>query len=118
MSTALPEPIATFIDAGNRFAADAMIAVFTPDALVNDIQREFQGAASIKRWIDKEIVGDNVTLEVTRTEQHYGITSVTATVDGTYDKSNIPDPLVLTYYFSLAGNKICTLFVIANKPGY
>jgi hypothetical protein len=118
MTATLPRPITAFIEAGNRFDADAMIANFTPDALVNDIQREFQGTDSVKRWIDKEIVGDNVTLEVTETRQHHGTTIVTATVDGTYDKTNVPDPLVLTYYFTVSEDKISTLFVIANKPGY
>jgi hypothetical protein len=39
-------------------------------------------------------------------------------VDGDYDKTGLPDPLVLTFYFSLDGGKISRLIISGNKPGY
>jgi hypothetical protein len=110
--------VTDFIEANNAFDGDAVIAAFAPDALVNDNHREFRGAESIRRWIDKEIVGAKVTLEVTETKQHHGVHIVRAQVDGLFDKTGLPDPLILTYYFTLAGDKISTLFVAVAGPGY
>jgi len=36
--------------------------------------------------------------------------------DGTYDKKNLPDELVMTSYFSLCDGKIVSLTVIFNQP--
>jgi hypothetical protein len=37
-------------------------------------------------------------------------------MDGNYDKSGLPDPLVLTYYFALADDHIGQLIIIHNEP--
>jgi hypothetical protein len=111
-----------FIEANNAFDGDGMIAAFAPDALVNDNHREFWGAESIRRWIDKEIVGDKVTMDVVETKVHHSVHVVRAKVDGLFDRTTLPDPLVLTYYFTLtgsgSGDRIGTLFVAAAGPGY
>jgi hypothetical protein len=110
--------VTDFVEANNAFDADAMIATFSPDALVNDNHREFWGAGSIRRWIDKEIISVKVALDVTETKQHHGVHIVRAKVDGLFDKTGLPDPLILTYYFTLTGDKIGTLFVTTADPGY
>jgi hypothetical protein len=43
---------------------------------------------------------------------------ISAAVDGEYDKTGLPDPLILTYYFTLAGDQIASLIIVGNKPGY
>jgi hypothetical protein len=58
MTTTLPKPIQDYIDAGNRYDGDALIAAFADDALVNDNRREFWGVEAIRRWADQEIIGD------------------------------------------------------------
>jgi len=95
-----------------------MIATFADDALVNDTHREFWGADAIRRWAAKEIVGDRVTLEVTEVIEHYGQTIVRGRYDGEYDKSNLPDELILTSYFTVRDGKIVSLIVIHNTPAY
>jgi hypothetical protein len=42
--------------------------------------------------------------------------AVAAKVDGNYDKTNLPDPLILSFYFTLSGDKIATLIIVFNKP--
>ena len=80
--------------------------VFPADGLVNDIQREFWGPESIKRWADRESVGDRViTTRFVEAKEHYGDYIVSAEVDGEYDKTGLPNPLVLTFYFSLVGSR-------------
>ena len=47
---------------------------------------------------------------------HYGDIIVRARIDGTYDKTNLPDELVLTSYFGICDDKITNLTIIANQP--
>jgi hypothetical protein len=110
--------IAEHIAAVNAFDEDAMVATFADDALVNDTNREFWGVDAIRRWAAKEIVGDRVTVEVTEVIEPYGQTIVRGRYDGDYDKSNLPDELILTSYFTVRDGKIVSLIVIHNTPAY
>jgi ketosteroid isomerase-like protein len=116
MIDAAAKSIADYIAATNAFDTDAMMATFTDDALVNDIRREFIGKAAIREWSDREITGAKVTLEPVQAKRHYGEEIVTFKLDGEYDKRGLPDPLLLTYYFSLYEDRICRLIILHNKP--
>jgi hypothetical protein len=63
----------------------------------------------------KEFVGDHVTMEVREVVDHYGDTIVRARYDGTYDKTNLPDELIMTSYFGVRDGKIVSLTVIFNQ---
>lgn len=41
---------------------------------------------------------------------------MTTVRDGTYDKANLPDELVITSYFSIRDDKIVRLAIIFNQP--
>jgi hypothetical protein len=110
--------VGQYVAALNAFDEDAIVRTFADDALVNDTHREFWGADAIRRWAAKEIVGDRVTLEVTEVIEHYGQTIVRGRYDGDYDKSNLPDELILTSYFTVRDGKIVSLIVIHNTPAY
>jgi hypothetical protein len=77
------------------------------DPLVNDIRREFWGRPAIKAWAEREIFGNNVSMEVLHAPAKF---------DGTYDKTGLPDPLVLTLYFTLREGRIARLIILHNKP--
>ena len=113
-----PHAVQRFVKAMNAFDLEAMLAEFHPDALVNDQLREFWGVDAIRRWATKEIVGDHVTLAVQDTRHNHGLVSLTGKGDGDYDKTGLPDPLVLTFYFALADEKFAQLIILTNKPGY
>ena len=104
--TRLPQPIATFIRAVNEHDADAFLSCFSNDAVVTDVGREFRGAAAIKEWCDREIFDVNVTLDVIGVAERDGQTVVTVKVDGIFDKTGLPDPLLLNHHFTLNGGKI------------
>lgn len=110
--------IADHLNAVNEFDLDAIVATFAEDALVNDAHREFWGADAIRRWVSKEMVGDKVTIDVTEVLDHFGVTIVRGRYDGTFDKTNLPEELVLTNYFTVRDGKIVSLIVIRNTPGY
>ena len=115
-TTSLPPVVAGHIAAVNAQDEDAIVATFAGDALVNDARREFWGADAIRRWVAREMVGDHVTIEVTEILEHHGDTIVRGRYDGTFDKTNLPDELVLTNYFTVRDGKIVTLIVIRNTP--
>jgi hypothetical protein len=116
MSTELPAIVAEYISAVNDFDTDRIIATFAPDAYVNDNRREIWGTESIRAFMAKEFVGDHVTMEVREVIDHYGDVIVRARFDGTYDKANLPDELVMDSYFSIREGRIVSLTVIFNQP--
>jgi hypothetical protein len=116
MSTELTGIVAEHIAAVNAFDLDAIVATFADDAYVNDAHREITGIDAIRRWVAKEMVGDQVTLDVQEVADHYGDVIVRAAYDGTYDKTNLPDPLVMTNYFGVRDGRIVSLAVIRNTP--
>jgi hypothetical protein len=116
MSTELPAIVAEYIAAVNDFDTDRIVATFAPDAYVNDNRREIWGTESIRAFMAKEFVGDHVTMEVREVVDHYGDIIVLARFDGTYDKTNLPDELVMSSYFSVREGRIVSLAVIFNQP--
>jgi hypothetical protein len=108
--------IADHIQAVNAFDLDALVATFADDAYVNDNRREIAGIDAIRRFMAKEFVGDRVTMEVREVIDHYGDTIVRARYDGDYDKTNLPEELVMTSYFSVRDDKIVSLIIIRNQP--
>jgi ketosteroid isomerase-like protein len=116
MSTKLTGVIAEHLAAVNAFDADAIVATFAPDALVNDARREINGIDAIRKWVEKEMVGDHVTMEVREVAEHDGMTIVRARYDGDYDKTGLPDELVMSNYIVVRDGKIVSLFVIRNFP--
>ena len=116
MATELSGVIADHIAAINAFDTDAIVATFAPDAYVNDARREINGVDAIRRWVEKEMVGDHVTMQVREVIDHHGDTIVRSRYDGTYDKTNLPGELVMSDYFSVRDGKIVSLAVIRNQP--
>src|ERR1700751_6100146 len=85
------------------------------NALVNDVQREFAGAEAIRAFAAKEIFGDRVTFTPLWAVNRHGDITVHARTDGTYDKTGLPDPLILSLYFSLRDERITQLIIIHNR---
>jgi limonene-1,2-epoxide hydrolase len=115
MTTELTGVVAEYVAAVNASDTDAVVATFAPDAYVNDARREINGIDAIRRWVEKEMVGDRVTMEVREVVDHYGDTIVRSRYDGSYDKTNLPAELVLSDYFSVRDGKIVSLTVIFNQ---
>jgi ketosteroid isomerase-like protein len=108
--------IADHIAAVNARDTDAIMATFAPDAYVNDNRREFVGTDAIRRFIEREIVGDNITMDVREIIDHHGDTIVRAAYEGDFDKTNLPGEVVLTNYFSVRDAKIVSLVLVRNQP--
>jgi hypothetical protein len=116
MTQDLSGVVAEHIRAVNAFDIDGVVATFAKDAYVNDNRREILGIEAIRRWVEKEMVGDHVTIEVREVLDHYGGTIVRGAYDGEYDKTNLPKELILSNYFQVRSGKIVSLIVIFNQP--
>ena len=112
MTQELSGIVAEHIRAVNAFDTDAIVATFAKDAYVNDNRREIVGIEAIRRWVEKEMVGDHVTIEVREVLDHYGDTIVRGAYDGDYDKTNLPKELILSNYFKVRNGKIVSLIII------
>jgi len=115
-ATELPPIVAEHIAAVNAFDTDRIVSTFARDAYVNDNRREIWGADAIWKFMNKEFVGDHVTMEVLEVIDHHDDIIVRAKYDGTYDKTNLPDEFVMTSYFGIRDGKITSLTVIFNQP--
>jgi ketosteroid isomerase-like protein len=115
ITNSLPRVIAEHIAAHNKPDPEAMMATLAADALVNDARREFLGRDAIRAWAHKEIFGDHVTMDVQRAYDQHGDIIVHARIEGDFDKTNLPDPVILTYYFSLRDDLITQIVILLNK---
>jgi hypothetical protein len=111
----LPEPVATFVRATNEGRLDALLAVFAEDALVNDQLREHWHKDTIARWAADEVIGQRLCVVPVKVVSSNEQVVVTARVDGNFDKRGLPDPLMLSFYFSVRQSKIVQLVILRNE---
>jgi hypothetical protein len=111
----LPPLVAAFVEATNSFDLNRLLATFSDDALVNDQLCDYWGKAAIRDWAERDIIGDRLTIAVTKIVSHYGNFIVTADVDGNFDKRGLPDPLVLAFYFTPHNELIVQLIILRNR---
>jgi SnoaL-like domain len=111
----LPAPVIAYIDGSNGFDLNAVAATFADTALVNDQLHEYVGVSAIRNWAAREIISDRVTMEVIGTAIRGNNIAVVANIDGEYDKTGLPTPLILTFYFSVSGDRIEQLIILRNK---
>jgi len=105
----LPKPVETFIQAINARDAAAFESCFAREALVKDVGREIRGIGDINDWARREIFAVNVTLEVRGVVECEGQVIVTVKVDGTFDRTGLPDPLVMEHCFVITEQRITEL---------
>jgi hypothetical protein len=113
--TTLPPLVAAFVAATNSYDLERLMATFADDALVNDQLRDYWGKAAIRRWAERDIIGEGLTIAVTKVVKHYGNFIVTANIDGNFDKRGLPDPLVLAFYFTPHTDLIIQLIILRNR---
>ena len=114
--SSLPAPLATFVSAVNAGDVEAIVESFADRALVNDELQEHWDRDAIADWANRQVVAQRLSIDVCRIVRNGDHTAVTAKVDGSFDKRGLPDPLVLTFYFSTSGTKIVQLLIQRNEP--
>ena len=109
MKKPLPTAAASYVRSVNEHDAAAFIALFTDGAVVDDNGREFRGRAEIEAWGNRDIFAPSVTLDVVDVAARNGATVVTTKVDGNFDRTGLPDPVVIDHHFVTEGNQIVGL---------
>jgi ketosteroid isomerase-like protein len=113
--TSLPPLVAAFVEATNSFDLERLMVTFADDALVNDQLRDYWGKAAIRGWAERDVIGEKLTVAVTKVVKHYDNFIVTADIDGNFDKRGLPDPLVLAFYFTPHDDLIIQLIILRNR---
>ncbi|MEC0245112.1 nuclear transport factor 2 family protein [Paenibacillus chitinolyticus] len=111
----LPQVIQDIIAASNKPDPDAYVDCFSEDALVLDEGKEWAGKAAIRRWSAEHHFRANIFLEPIQAKQHEAEIVVVFKVDGDFDKTGLPDPLYLNFYFQIRDNKIKRLAIRLSK---
>ena len=105
----LPGPIASYLRAVNTGAKEEVPAIFADDAVVIDVNRELRGLDAITAWAGADIFAAHVHLDVLDVTERQGRTVVRVKIDGTFDRTGLPDPLVMNHDFKVAEGKIAEL---------
>jgi hypothetical protein len=111
----LPEPVSTFVRATNEGRLDVLLAAFADEALVNDQLREYWNKDAIARWAAEDVIRERLRIIPISVISGNDQVAVTARVDGDFDKRGLPDPLVVSFYFSVRQAKIVQLVILRNE---
>lgn len=98
-----------YVQAINGGDLEAFSAQFAEDAVVDDVGREFRDRPAIIEWAQREIFAAQVKLEVLEIGERDGSAVITTVVDGNFDRTGLPDPLVMEHEVQVHGDKIARL---------
>lgn len=98
-----------YLHAVNAHNPAAFLGLFSEDAHVDDVGREFRGLEAIKAWSDSDIFAAKVTMAPTAQREADGETVVTTIVDGNFDRTGLPDTVVIDHSLRVAEGKIVRL---------
>lgn len=103
--TAVPEPVASFVDAVNDHDEEAFLDAFTADGFVDDWGRTFTGRDAIKGWSDREFIGAEGTL----TPHQVTVESEVVTVVGDWRSTHANG--LSRFDFHVAGDKLASMTI-------
>jgi hypothetical protein len=109
MTTHLPGPATDYVRTVNGKDPAGFLALFAENAGIDDAGRIIQGREAIQEWAASDIFAADVTLEVLGASGDDGDATITAKVDGTFDRTGLPDPLIMTFRIAAQGGKITKL---------
>src|SRR5688572_25589724 len=109
MTLQLPGPAAGYVRTTNGKDPAGFIALFAEDAVVDDAGRIIRGREAIRAWAASEIFAADVTLDALDASGDEDESMITAKVDGTFDRTGLPDPLIMTFQIAALGGKITKL---------
>ena len=109
------EVVVSFVDAVNAFDSERVLLLFAQEAHVNDQLRDFWGKAAIESWIRREVVGERFSMEVLDARRHFGDLILSAKVSGDFDKTGLPDPMILSFILSICDGEIVRLIILITR---
>jgi len=105
----LPRLAAAYVQATNDHNSAGFLNLFADDAQVNDAGRQFNGRGAIQEWSEREVFGANVTLDVLEAVVRDRETILKTVVDGTFDRTGLPDPVIIHQRLRSRDGRIASL---------
>ena len=115
-AVSLPEPARAFVLAVNAGDREAIVDTFAECALVVDELQEYWNRQAIADWVNRLVVAPRLSLDVRSATYNGEHTVVRAVVDGDFDKRGLPEPLIVSFYFSAHEGKLVQLLILRNEP--
>jgi hypothetical protein len=109
MTDQLAGPAAGYIRTVNGRDPAGFIAMFAEDAVVDDAGRIIRGREAIRAWAAGDIFAVDVTLAVLDAGGDENEATVTARVDSTFDRTGLPEPLIMMFEIAAQDGKITRL---------
>lgn len=105
MTSALPRPIADFVEANARLDVDGMLKPFAADAVLSDNGKRLEGHAELRTLFEDEVIAVNAIFmpDVVRHEDGHVI------VEGPAHGDFKGSPIRFTYRFTLENDAITAL---------
>ena len=107
----LPRAVDHYLRAVNKGDFKTFPTSFADDAVVKDVEREIRGLDAIKQWARHDIFAVRAHFDVVSVDESRGRTVVVVKIDGTFDRTGLPDPLLMKHAFKVADGKIAELKV-------
>ncbi len=107
----MPQVIKHFIMSSNKPDPAGFVNCFAEGAVAIDEGKAMHGKDAIKNWSDNYHFSAHVSLNPIKVMNNEHQVIVTCKLDGDYDKTGLPDPLLLNYHFEIKDNKITYLLI-------
>ncbi|BBO36024.1 nuclear transport factor 2 family protein [Lacipirellula parvula] len=98
-----------FMRAINENDPSGFLAMFDDDTIVDDAGRIIRGRDAIQQWAAHDIFAASVTLDALDMNEYESGVTITAKIDGAFDRNGLPDPLIMTFDIALRDGKIAKL---------
>lgn len=106
-----PQPIDAFVSAINRHSTADFLTTLGESITVIDEGHTYRGIEEAQTWCDEKCVAAMITLKMIDVSEPGDETSVVFEIDGNFDKSGLPDPLVMDFHFTIKNSKIVGLSI-------
>lgn len=112
VTAGLAPVVDAFIAGVNEGRLSDVTDVFHAGAIVNDQLEEYVGLDAIAAWVRNDLFGQRA--RITAVLHRLRPTGVVSTIEmtGDFDGLGLPEPLVLSCYFSLSNEKIDQLIIL------
>jgi ketosteroid isomerase-like protein len=107
--SSLHGPVAGYFHTANGDDLDGFTKCFADNAVLTDVNREIRGLEAITEWARTEIFAAHVRFTLLNVRESEGQTVVTVEIDGTFDRTGLPDQLVMDHAIRVADGKITQL---------
>lgn len=109
MSTRTNTIVDDYVRTVNEGDAEGYLELFGDDAVVNDAGRQIHSIAEIKKWSESDIFAVQVTFDVLSVSMHDDEAVLTTKVDGNFDRTGLPEPVIIVHQLRVAEGKIVSL---------